>query len=32
VTVATCRHFIVGAWVNAADGATFDDLDPYSAG
>jgi acyl-CoA reductase-like NAD-dependent aldehyde dehydrogenase len=30
MTVTTYRHFIAGDWVDAADGATFDDLDPYS--
>jgi acyl-CoA reductase-like NAD-dependent aldehyde dehydrogenase len=24
------RHFIAGEWVDAADGATFDDLNPYT--
>jgi acyl-CoA reductase-like NAD-dependent aldehyde dehydrogenase len=26
----TYRHFIGGDWVDAADGATFDDLNPYT--
>jgi acyl-CoA reductase-like NAD-dependent aldehyde dehydrogenase len=26
----TYRHFIAGEWVDAADGATFDDLNPYT--
>jgi acyl-CoA reductase-like NAD-dependent aldehyde dehydrogenase len=26
----TYRHFIAGDWVDAADGATFDDLNPYT--
>ena len=27
---ATYRHFIAGEWVDAAGGATFDDLNPYT--
>jgi acyl-CoA reductase-like NAD-dependent aldehyde dehydrogenase len=28
--IRNCRQFIGGEWVDAADGATFDDLDPYT--
>jgi acyl-CoA reductase-like NAD-dependent aldehyde dehydrogenase len=28
--IRECRQFIGGEWVDAADGATFDDLDPFS--
>jgi acyl-CoA reductase-like NAD-dependent aldehyde dehydrogenase len=28
--IRECRQFIAGDWVDAADGATFDDLDPYT--
>ena len=28
--IRNCRQFIGGEWVDAADGATFDDIDPYT--
>ena len=28
--IRECRQFIGGEWVDATDGATFDDLDPFS--
>jgi acyl-CoA reductase-like NAD-dependent aldehyde dehydrogenase len=28
--IRECRQFIGGEWVDAADGATFEDLDPYT--
>jgi acyl-CoA reductase-like NAD-dependent aldehyde dehydrogenase len=28
--IRDCRQFIGGEWVDAADGATFDDLDPFT--
>ena len=28
--IRECRQFIGGEWVDAADGATFDDLDPFT--